>query len=84
MPQNRSMKKRLRQQVKRTERNKGYRSRMRSAMRAAREAAQAGADDAQSRLVAAQSAIDRAARIGAVHHRNAARSLSRLMKDCAS
>ena len=83
MPQNRSMKKRLRQQIKRTERNKAYRTRMRSAMRAAREAAAAGADDAGAKLIAAQSAIDTAARAGAIHHRNAARTMSRLTKAVA-
>ena len=84
MPQNRSMKKRLRQQIKRTERNKAYRTRMRSAMRVAREAAAAGTEDAGSKLVAAQSAIDRAARVGAIHHRNASRTMSRLTKSVSA
>ncbi len=83
MPQNRSMKKGLRQQIKRTERNKAYRTRMRSAMKVAKEAADAGTDDAGAKLIAAQSAIDRAARAGAIHHRNAARTMSRLTKSIA-
>jgi small subunit ribosomal protein S20 len=80
MPQNRSMKKRLRQLRKRTARNRAYRSRMRNAMRAAREAGKAQADDLQARAVAAQRAIDKAAKVGAIHRRNAARKKSRLMK----
>lgn len=80
MPQNRSMKKRLRQLRKRTARNRAYRSRMRNAMRAAREAGKAQADDLQARAVAAQRAIDKAAKAGAIHRRNAARKKSRLMK----
>ena len=81
MPQNRSMKKRLRQLHKRTARNRGYRSRMRTAVRAAREAGKAQSDDLQAKAIEAQRAIDKAAKVGAIHHRNAARSKSRLMKE---
>ena len=78
MPQNRSMKKRLRQAIKATARNKSYRTRMRRAIRAAHEAA--GTDDGAATLVAAQSAIDKAAKAGAIHQHNASRSKSRLVK----
>jgi small subunit ribosomal protein S20 len=82
MPQNRSMKKRLRQLRKRTARNRVYRSRMRSTIRMAREAA--GAEDAATTLSSAQSAIDKAAKAGAIHHRKAARIKSRVMKSLAA
>jgi len=82
MPQNRSMKKRLRQLRKRTVRNRGYRSRMRTAIRSAREIA--GEENAQSVLHTAQSAIDKAAQAGAIHHRKADRIKSRLMKSLAA
>jgi small subunit ribosomal protein S20 len=82
MPQNRSMKKRLRQLRKRTARNRVYRTRMRSTIRVAREAA--GAEDAATTLRSAQSAIDKAAKAGAIHHRKAARIKSRVMKSLAA
>jgi len=82
MPQNRSMKKRLRQLRKRTVRNRGYRSRMRSAIRAAREGV--GGENAVTVLHSAQSAIDKAAKAGAIHHRKAARIKSRMMKSLAT
>ncbi len=82
MPQNRSMKKRLRQLRKRTASNRGYRSRMRGAIRAAREAA--GEENAQAVLHSAQSAIDKAAKAGAIHHRKADRIKSRTMKSLAA
>ena len=78
MPQNRSMKKRLRQLLKRTARNRGYRSRMRTAIRVARE--EVGGENAATVLHSAQSAIDKAAKAGAIHHRRAARIKSRVMK----
>lgn len=78
MPQNKSMKKRLRQLRKRTLRNRAYRSRMRTAIRAAREAA--GSENAATLLSVAQGAIDKAAKVGAIHHRKAARIKSRVMK----
>jgi small subunit ribosomal protein S20 len=81
MPQNRSMRKRLRQLQKRTARNRVYRSRMRSTIRMAREAA--GAEGAATTLSSAQSAIDKAAKAGAIHHRKAARIKSRVMKSLA-
>jgi len=82
MPQNPSMKKRLRQLRKRTARNRTYRSRMRTTLRAAREAA--GSEEAGARLSLAQSAIDKAAKVGAIHHRTAARIKSRVMKSLAA
>ena len=84
MPQNRSMKKRLRQQIKRTAKNKAYRTRMRGAMRNAREASAAGAEDLTVKIVAAQSAIDKAAKAGAIHQRNASRTKSRFMKSLSA
>jgi small subunit ribosomal protein S20 len=81
MPQNRSMKKRMRQLQKRTARNRAYRSRMRTAVRALREAAKAQAEDLPSKVSGAQSAIDKAAKAGAIHRRNAARKKARLMKE---
>jgi small subunit ribosomal protein S20 len=81
MPQNKSMKKRLRQLRKRTAANRVYRSRMRTTIRAAREAS--GTEEVGARLSAAQSAIDKAARKGAIHHRTAARIKSRTLKALA-
>ena len=83
MPMNKSMEKRLRQLRKATARNRGYRSRMRTAMRAAREAGEERADDAAARISDAQKAIDKAAKVGAIHAKKAARTKSRLMKSIA-
>jgi small subunit ribosomal protein S20 len=82
MPQNRSMKKRLRQLHKRTARNRGYRSRMRTAIRAAREAV--GGENSSTVLQSAQSAIDKAGKAGAIHRCKAARIKSRVMKSLAA
>ena len=79
MPMNKSMEKRLRQLRKATARNRGYRSRMRTAMRAARETEGKG-EELPARLSEAQSAIDKAAKVGAIHPRKAARTKSRLAK----
>ncbi len=84
MPQNRSMKKRLRQLEKRTARNRVYRSRMRTAVRALREAAKTHAEDLPTKVSEAQSAIDKAVKAGAIHRRNAARKKARLMKEISA
>ena len=83
MPMNKSMEKRLRQLRKATVRNRSYRSRMRTAMRQAREAVDEKGADLSARLSDAQRAIDKAAKIGAIHRKAAARTKSRLMKALA-
>ena len=55
---------------------------MRTLIRAAREAA--GSENAAATLSSAQSAIDKAAKVGAIHHRKAARIKSRVMKSLAA
>ncbi len=81
MPQLQSSKKRLRQTVVRTERNRARRKTMKLAARAALEAARAGDQEGlKEAIAAAQKAFDKAAKVGAIHKGKAARRKSRLMK----
>ena len=70
--------KRVRQTVPHTERNKPFRTRAAHAVRDARTAIQQGADGAGELVRAAQSALDRAARRNVIHPNAAARRKSRL------
>jgi len=81
MPMNKSMEKRLRQLRKATARNRGYRSRMRTTIRVARETAEAKGEDLPTRISEAQRAIDKAAKVGAIHAKKAARTKSRLVRE---
>jgi len=71
--------KRNRQNEKRRLRNRNFRGAARTAIKQAHGAVST-ADNSQASVVAAISALDRAAQKGAIHARNAARRKSRLMK----
>jgi small subunit ribosomal protein S20 len=76
-----SAKKATRKIARRTEINRGYRSRMRTFIRSAEEAIAAGdATRASAALAAAEPEIVRAAQKGAVHRNTASRKVSRLTK----
>lgn len=78
MPQKKSAKKRLKQTSKRNARNRGIRSRMATAVRGAREASPEERDAALKRAV---SAIDKAAKAGAIKRETADRKKSKLVRD---
>jgi small subunit ribosomal protein S20 len=61
-------------------RNKVARSELKTRVKRAAEGLQAGADDAEERVRAAQKRIGKAAGKGVVHKNQAARRTSRLMK----
>ena len=74
-----SAKKRIRQTIRRTERNKARRSRMRTFIRKVEEAIASGnADEARAALQAAQPEVMRAVTKGVVHKNTASRKISRL------
>jgi small subunit ribosomal protein S20 len=73
-----SARKRIRQNVTRSDRNKPFRTRAAAAVRDARAAIDAGDADASERVRAAQSALDRAARRKIIHPNSAARRKARL------
>lgn len=79
MPNTRSAAKRLRQSIKRRLRNQSIRSAMKTAIRKCRQAAQRDPAEAWRLYVAAQRAIDKAARKGVIHPNQAARRKSRLV-----
>ncbi len=73
--------KRIRSNERKRKRNKIVRTRTRTAVRAAREALTSSpTDEARQQVLAAVSALDRAAQKGVIHKNNAARRKSRLMK----
>ena len=78
MPHHKSAMKRIRQDKKRRARNRKVKSQVRGAVKAVRQA-ETG-EDAQAKLVAASSTIDKAVKKGIVHKRTAARKKSRLAK----
>ncbi len=79
-----SAKKRIRQNEKRRVRNKAVRTRTRSYIKRAQQAIEEGnAEAAAAAVKIAVSEIDRAKSKGVLHHRNAARHKSRLMKRLA-
>ncbi len=71
--------KRNRQNEKRRLRNRNYRGAARTAVKQAHGAIGTG-ENSQASVLAAISALDRAAQKGAIHGRNAARRKGRLMK----
>jgi small subunit ribosomal protein S20 len=75
--------KRNHQNEKRRLRNRDYRGSARTAVKDAR-AALTGGQDSQASVMAAISALDKAAQKGAIHPRNAARRKGRLMKQLAA
>jgi small subunit ribosomal protein S20 len=77
-----SAQKRARQTLKRTERNRGTRSRVKSAVKSARTALAAGdAGETATALKAAEAVLRRAASKGAIPKKRASRSVSRLAKN---
>lgn len=81
MPNTRSAKKQLRQNVKRRLRNRSRKSRMRSAATTYQETLASGElEAAPNQLRAAMSLVDRGAKQGLLHRNAAARRKSRLMK----
>ena len=79
-----SAEKRNRQRLVRTERNRALKSSVRTQVKAARAAVTGPATDDKAavttKVVAAQSALDRAASKGVVHPRTAARKKARLAR----
>ena len=78
LPHLKSAKKRLRQDEKRTARNKSVKSRMATAVKRARTAP---AEEREAALKAAVSVIDKAAKVGVIKKATADRKKSRLMKE---
>ena len=78
MANTRQAKKRVRQAVTRTERNKPFRTRAARALRDARRAIMNGDEDAAQVVRTAQSALDRAARRNIIHDNAASRHKARL------
>ena len=75
-----SAKKRIRQTVKRTERNRVYRSSTRTHIKKTRQLiAEGNLDEAEVMARKAYQLLDKAARKHVVHPRNAARRIGRLM-----
>ncbi len=81
MANHKSAKKRARQTIKRTERNRHTRSRVKSAVKSARTAlAEGDAGETATALKAAEGVLRRAASKGAIPKKRASRSVSRLAK----
>ena len=81
MANHKSAKKRARQTIKRTERNRHTRSRVKSAVKSARTALSAGdAGETATALKTAEGVLRRAASKGAIPKKRASRSVSRLAK----
>jgi small subunit ribosomal protein S20 len=81
MANHKSALKRIRQTAKRTEFNRGFRSRTRTYVKNARVAIDDGdAKAAEAATIAAIRELDKTASKGVIHKRNAARRKSRLMK----
>ncbi len=72
--------KRIKTSAKRHERNQAVKSSTRTFVKRARTAIASNAAEAQSDILAAVSALDKAAKKGVIHRNNAARRKSRLMK----
>lgn len=79
-----SAKKRMRQNVKRRERNRRYRSAARTFIKRSRQLiAQGNLEEAEAAVRQAVSTLDKAARKGIIHPNNAARRKSRIMSQLA-
>ena len=75
-----SAKKRIRQNIKRREHNRRYRSAARTYIRRSRELiAEGRLEEAEETVQIAVSTLDKAARKGVIHPNNAARRKSRIM-----
>lgn len=81
MPNHSATEKRLRQDVKRHFRNISTKSKIKTLVKKVRTSVSENKlDDAKTQLRSAISALDTAAKNKIIHHRNAARKKSRLMK----
>lgn len=81
MANHKSAEKRARQNIKRRERNKSVKTRVKHMIKDVRLAVdESSKEAARSNLVKAQSAIDNAAKKGVIHKKTAARKVSRLSK----
>jgi small subunit ribosomal protein S20 len=80
MANTKSALKRIRTSAKRHERNQAVKSATRTHVKKARTAITRDVTEAQTDLLVAISALDRAAKKGVIHRNNAARRKSRLMK----
>ncbi len=81
MANHKSAKKRARQTLKRTERNRHTRSQVKTAVKSARSAlAEGDAKETATALKAAEGVLRRAASKGAIPKKRASRSVSRLAK----
>ena len=81
MANHKSAIKRIRQNEKRRQRNRARKTRIKNLIKAVHQAIEEKSiDKAEERLRIAQKIIDRTAAKGTIHHRNAARKISRLMK----
>ncbi len=80
MPIIRSAAKRMRQDARRRDRNRVYRSAARTAVKNARESIETSDPEAPEAVRSAFVALDKAAQRGAIHANNAARRKSRLKR----
>lgn len=80
MPNIRSAAKRARQDLRRRDRNRGYRSAARTAVKRARESIEDSEPEAPEAVRQAFVALDKAAQRGAIHANNAGRRKSRLKR----
>ncbi len=81
MANHKSALKRMRQNEKRRLRNKARKTRVKNLIKAINKAIEEKSlETAQEKLRIAQKVIDRTAAKGTLHHRNAARKISRIMK----
>ncbi len=78
-----SAEKRHRQSVKRAERNRVVRSRVRTVVKRARTAIESGDASAPAAVATATRDLDKAASKGVIHRNNAARRKSRLARQAA-
>ncbi len=80
MPNIKSAKKRLRQSLKRRDRNRKAKAAMRTTVKKAEAAAAGKPEDAKTAVAAACKVLDTTARKGIIHKNMASRKKSRLMK----
>ncbi len=80
MANHKSAEKRARQALKRNEKNRACRSRIRTLTKEAEAAVASGRPDAKTALRKAESALAKSAASGTLHKRTAARKISRLAK----
>lgn len=84
MPRTKSAKKRLRQSIKRRERNLMYKKRIKLAAKKIKKAMAAGEKNLQSLLDEYYSAVDKAVKAGVIHRNTGMRKKSKMAKKIAS